>query len=84
MVPSVGYDHIDIEECKKRNIIVGNTPECLDSKILCGFCEVVSHRLHSMPDAVAEHAIALALAAARRLPEVHCYIWAESSFSFSL
>lgn len=23
---SVGYDHIDLEECKKRNIAVGNTP----------------------------------------------------------
>jgi len=26
---SVGYDHINIEECKKRGILVGNTPGCL-------------------------------------------------------
>ena len=26
---SVGYDHIDIQECKKRNIPVGNTPNVL-------------------------------------------------------
>ncbi|XP_041358995.1 glyoxylate reductase/hydroxypyruvate reductase-like [Gigantopelta aegis] len=26
---SVGYDHIDLQECKKRNIAVGNTPNVL-------------------------------------------------------
>jgi len=26
---SVGYDHINVEECKKRNIKIGNTPGCL-------------------------------------------------------
>ena len=26
---SVGYNHIDIEECKKRRIVVGNTPDVL-------------------------------------------------------
>jgi len=26
---SVGYDHINIEECTKRSILVGNTPGCL-------------------------------------------------------
>jgi len=26
---SVGYDHINIDECKKRGILVGNTPGCL-------------------------------------------------------
>ncbi|KAG8191750.1 hypothetical protein JTE90_008813 [Oedothorax gibbosus] len=26
---SVGYDHIDLDECKKRGIVVGNTPDVL-------------------------------------------------------
>ncbi|GIY06223.1 hypothetical protein CDAR_532341 [Caerostris darwini] len=26
---SVGHDHIDLEECKKRGIVVGNTPDVL-------------------------------------------------------
>lgn len=30
---SVGYDHIDIEECKKRGIFVGNTPDVLTDAV---------------------------------------------------
>jgi glyoxylate/hydroxypyruvate reductase len=26
---SVGYDHIDIAECRRRDILVGNTPNVL-------------------------------------------------------
>lgn len=26
---SVGFDHIDIEECHRRNILIGYTPEVL-------------------------------------------------------
>lgn len=26
---SVGYNHIDVEECHKRNIVIGNTPDVL-------------------------------------------------------
>jgi glyoxylate/hydroxypyruvate reductase len=26
---SVGFDHIDIDECRKRGILVGNTPDVL-------------------------------------------------------
>lgn len=47
---SVGYDHIDINECKSRKIPVGYTPGVLT-------------------DAVAEYAIAVLLALARRIPE---------------
>ena len=28
---SVGYDHVDIVECKKRGILVGYTPDVLTS-----------------------------------------------------
>ncbi len=47
---AVGFDNIEIEEAKKRNIIVTNTPEV-------------------MTQAVAEHAVALMLACARRISE---------------
>ena len=30
---SVGYDHIDIEECRKRGIAVGNTPDVLTDAV---------------------------------------------------
>lgn len=47
---SAGYNHIDLEELKKRGIKLGNTPNVLN-------------------EAVADVAIMLALAAARRLHE---------------
>jgi glyoxylate reductase len=47
---AVGFDNIDIEEAKKRNIFVSNTPEV-------------------MTQAVAEHAMALITACARRIVE---------------
>ncbi len=47
---AVGYDNIDIEAAKSRNIFVSNTPEV-------------------MTQAVAEHAMALILACARRIVE---------------
>lgn len=47
---AVGFDNIDIEEAKKRGIMVANTPGVLT-------------------DTVAEHAFALMLAIARRIPE---------------
>ncbi|CAH1956513.1 unnamed protein product [Acanthoscelides obtectus] len=47
---SAGYNHIDIDELRKRGIKLGNTPRVLDA-------------------AVADHAVMLALAAARRLHE---------------
>ena len=30
---SVGYDHIDIDECKRRGIAVGNTPDVLTDAV---------------------------------------------------
>ena len=30
---SVGYEHIDIEECRKRNIAVGYTPDVLTNAV---------------------------------------------------
>jgi len=30
---SVGYDHIDIDECRKRGIAVGNTPDVLTDAV---------------------------------------------------
>ncbi|XP_067135455.1 glyoxylate reductase/hydroxypyruvate reductase-like [Centruroides vittatus] len=30
---SVGFDHIDLPECKKRNILVGNTPDVLTDDV---------------------------------------------------
>lgn len=30
---SVGYDHVDLPECKKRNILVGNTPDVLTDAV---------------------------------------------------
>ncbi|XP_027194367.2 glyoxylate reductase/hydroxypyruvate reductase [Dermatophagoides pteronyssinus] len=30
---SVGYDHIDIDECKRRGIVVGNTPDVLTDTV---------------------------------------------------
>lgn len=30
---SVGYDHIDVDECRKRNICVGNTPDVLTDAV---------------------------------------------------
>ncbi len=47
---SVGYDHVDVAACRKRNVAVGNTPGVLT-------------------DTTADLAVALMLAAARRLPE---------------
>jgi glyoxylate/hydroxypyruvate reductase len=47
---SVGLEHIDLEECKKRGIKVGYTPDVLN-------------------EAVAEMAVALTLATAKRLEE---------------
>jgi glyoxylate reductase len=47
---AVGFDNIDIEAAKQRNIIVTNTPEV-------------------MTQAVAEHAMALIMACARRIVE---------------
>ena len=47
---AVGFDNIDIEAAKRKNIVVTNTPEV-------------------MTQAVAEHAMALMLACARRLSE---------------
>jgi len=47
---SVGYDHIDIKECEKRNILVGNTPGILT-------------------ETTAELALALLMAASRRISE---------------
>jgi len=47
---AVGYDNIDIEEAKRRGIVITNTPDVLT-------------------DAVAEHALALALSLLRRVPE---------------
>lgn len=26
---SVGYDHIDVEECRRRGVLIGNTPDVL-------------------------------------------------------
>eukprot|EP00698_Gefionella_okellyi_P019329 TRINITY_DN5912_c0_g1_i2.p1 TRINITY_DN5912_c0_g1~~TRINITY_DN5912_c0_g1_i2.p1 ORF type:complete len:184 (+),score=22.81 TRINITY_DN5912_c0_g1_i2:49-552(+) len=26
---SVGYDHVDVAACRKRNVVIGNTPDCL-------------------------------------------------------
>lgn len=26
---SVGFDHIDVQACKKRNVLIGNTPGVL-------------------------------------------------------
>jgi lactate dehydrogenase-like 2-hydroxyacid dehydrogenase len=47
---SVGYDHIDVKACRRRNIAVGNTPGVLT-------------------ETSADLAVALLLAAARRIPE---------------
>ena len=47
---AVGYNNIDIEEAKRRGVVVTNTPGVLT-------------------DTVAEHAIALLCAVARRIPE---------------
>ncbi|CAN7991194.1 unnamed protein product [Ixodes pacificus] len=47
---SAGHEHIDRDECRKRNVHVGNTP-------------------HVQDDAVAEFAVALTLAASRRMFE---------------
>jgi len=52
---AVGYDNINIEEAKKRGIIVTNTPDVLTNS-------------------VAEHAVALMLALARRISESDKYI----------
>lgn len=30
---SVGYDHIDIDECRKRGIVVGHTPDVLTDAV---------------------------------------------------
>ncbi len=30
---SVGFDHIDIDECRKRGIVVGNTPDVLTDAV---------------------------------------------------
>lgn len=30
---SVGHDHIDLQECRKRNIVVGNTPDVLTDAV---------------------------------------------------
>ena len=30
---SVGYDHIDVDECKRRGILVGNTPDVLTDAV---------------------------------------------------
>ncbi|XP_056641043.1 glyoxylate reductase/hydroxypyruvate reductase-like isoform X2 [Diorhabda sublineata] len=54
-IMSAGYDHIDVEEAKKRGIKLGNTP----------------HPLH---DAVADLAVLLLLAAARRAHEARLLI----------
>lgn len=30
---SVGYDHIDVEECRRRGVLVGNTPDVLTDSV---------------------------------------------------
>ena len=30
---SVGYDHIDLEECRKRGVLIGNTPDVLTDAV---------------------------------------------------
>lgn len=30
---SVGYDHIDIQECQRRGVLVGNTPDVLTDTV---------------------------------------------------
>lgn len=52
---AVGYDNIDIQAAKQRNVMVTNTPGVLT-------------------DAVAEHAIALLVTAAKRIVEADRYI----------
>ena len=47
---AVGYDNVDLEECRRRGVIVTNTPDVLT-------------------EATAELALALALAAARRMSD---------------
>jgi D-3-phosphoglycerate dehydrogenase len=47
----VGTDHIDLETCRERGIVVTNTPG-------------------TATESVAEHALALMLAAARRIPQI--------------
>ncbi len=51
---AVGYNNIDVEEAKKRNILVTNTPGVLT-------------------DAVADHAVGLLFATARRITEADKY-----------
>jgi len=52
---AVGFDNIDIEAAKEKNIFVTNTPDI-------------------MTQAVAEHAMALMLACARRIIEGDCFM----------
>ncbi|CAL1282697.1 unnamed protein product [Larinioides sclopetarius] len=45
---SVGYDHIDLEECRKRGILVGNTPNVLTdavAELTVGLLLATSRRL---------------------------------------
>ncbi|XP_067686224.1 glyoxylate reductase/hydroxypyruvate reductase-like [Haliotis asinina] len=57
---SVGLDHVDLEECRRRGVAVGYTPNVLTS-------------------AVAEHAVGLVLAAARKHKQgvraIHNSVW---------
>ncbi|GBM20234.1 Glyoxylate reductase/hydroxypyruvate reductase [Araneus ventricosus] len=45
---SVGYDHIDLEDCRKRGIVVGNTPDVLTdavAELTIGLLLATSRRL---------------------------------------
>uniref|UniRef100_A0AC34FF07 Glyoxylate reductase/hydroxypyruvate reductase n=1 Tax=Panagrolaimus sp. ES5 TaxID=591445 RepID=A0AC34FF07_9BILA len=51
---SVGYDHIDLEECRKRGIKVGNTPDVLTAataELAVSLTLAVSRRLIEAADA---------------------------------
>jgi lactate dehydrogenase-like 2-hydroxyacid dehydrogenase len=50
---SVGFDHIDIEECSKRGIKVGNTPGCLDETTADLVLALLLATARRIPEAVA-------------------------------
>lgn len=83
---SVGYDHIDVEECRRRGVLIGNTPDVLTGTWTANFellprtvdrsfdsGSAVSHQLLFLilTDAVAELTMALLLATLRRFFEAH-------------